>query len=315
SGTPSGPPAGIPTPCSVSRPTSFVVSPEVGWPKCEQPAARNAASRRDRGRIRRMIRRSTALLACALVLLTSTAAVVNAGVTPPSAVELRAIVETLTAPEMEGRRAGTPGGDRATSRIAAWLGAAGLQPGGDAGSFLQSFAVAPGRRLGSGSTLEINGQPLTAGVDWTPHGGSRRGAVTGELMFADETWNGDLRDKIVIAPARGTRLESLILARQRGAAAVLLIADTLPTLDATAAPVSIASGSITRRAADPLRAAAAPAPARLVVDVVPADIRAANVIGVLPGRDPALAAETIVLGAHWDHLGISGGATYYGADD
>src|SRR5262249_34729222 len=53
----------------------------------------------------------------------------------------------------------------------------------------------------------------------------------------------------------------------------------------------------------------------LVVDVVPADIRAANVIGVLPGRDPALEAESIVLGAHWDHLGTSGGATYYGADD
>src|SRR5262249_13564313 len=272
SGTPSGPPAGIPTPSSVSRPTSFVVSPEVGWPRCEQTAARSAASRRDRGRIRRMIRRSTALLACALVLLTSTAAVVSAGVAPPIALELRAIVETLTSPEMEGRRAGTPGGDHATSRIAAWVGAAGLQPGGDAGSFLQWFTVAPGRRLGPGSTLEVDGRPLTAGVDWTPHGGSRRGAVSGELMFADETWSGDLRGKIVIAPPRGSRLESLILARQRGAAAVLLIADALPTLDATTAPVSIASGSITRHAADSLRAATALATARLVVDVVPADI-------------------------------------------
>jgi hypothetical protein len=262
-----------------------------------------------------MIRRSTALLACALVLLTWTAAVISAGVAPPSAPELRAIVETLTAPEMEGRRAGTPGGDHATNRIAAWLGAAGLHPGGDAGSFLQWFTVAPGRRLGPGSTLEVDGRPLTAGVDWTPHGGSRRGAVSGELMVADETWSGDLRSRIVIAPPRGSRLESLILARQRGAAAVLLIADALPTLDATAAPVSIASGSITRHAADSLRAATALATARLVVDVVPADMRAANVIGVLPGRDPGLAAETIVLGAHWDHLGTSGGATYYGADD
>jgi len=262
-----------------------------------------------------MIRRSTALPACALLLLTSTATVVSAGVTPPTATELRAIVETLTAPDMDGRRAGTPGGERAMNQVAAWLAAAGLRPGGDGGSFLQWFSVAPGRRLGSGNALEINGRPLTAGVDWTPHGGSRRGTVSGELMFADETWSGDLRDRIVIAPARGSRLESLILARQRGAAAVLLITDALPTLDATAAPVTIASGSITRHAADALRTAMAPATARLVVDVVPADIRAANVIGVLPGRDPALEAESIVLGAHWDHLGTSGGATYYGADD
>ena len=261
-----------------------------------------------------MIRRSATRLACVLLLLTSTASAVSAGVTAPTAPELRAVVDVLTAPEMEGRRAGTAGGNHATDRVAAWLAAAGLRPGGDAGSFLQSFTVAPGRRVGPGSTLQIGGRTLTLAVDWTPHGGSPRGEVTGALLFADDAWNGDLRDKIVIAPARGSRLESLILARQRGAAAVLLIADTLPPLDATPAPVGIVSGSITRGAADALRAAA-PATARMVVDLVAADLRAANVIGVLPGTDPALAGETIVLGAHWDHLGTSAGAVYHGADD
>ena len=261
-----------------------------------------------------MIRRSATRLACALLLLTLTAGVVRAGVTTPSAAELRAVVETLTAPEMQGRRAGTPGGDRATERIATWLAAAGLRPGGDAGTFLQSFSVAPGHRLGPGTALDVAGQTLTAGVDWTPHGGSRRGEVTAPLAFVDDTWTGDLRDKIVVAPTRGSRLETLIFARQHGAAAVLLIADTLPTLDATPAPVSLVSGSITRTVADRLRAAA-PVTARLSVDLVPADVRAANVIGVLPGTDPALASETIVLGAHWDHLGVSAGSIYYGADD
>jgi len=261
-----------------------------------------------------MIRRLATRLACVLLIVTSTAAVVRAGVSAPTASELRAVVETLTAPEMEGRRAGTPGGDRAADRIAAWLAAAGLRPGGDSGSFLQSFPVAPGRRLGPGSALEINGRTLAAGVDWIPHGGSRRGEASGSLVFADDTWSGDLHDKLVVAPARGSRLESLILARQRGAAALLLVTDTLPTLDATPAPVSLVSGSITRSAADALRAAA-PATARLVVDLAAVDVRAANVIGVLPGTDPALAAETIVLGAHWDHLGSSAGAVYYGADD
>src|SRR2546428_653565 len=211
------------------------------------------------------------------------------------------------------------GGERATERLVAWLGAAGLRPGGDSGTFLQSFTVAPGRRLGPASTLELGGRVLKADVEWTPHGGSRRGEVSGPLAFVDDDWTGDLRDKIVVAAPRGSRLESLILARQRGAAALLLIADPLPTLDATSAPVDLPSAALTRATADALRAAAnavaSPATARLRVDLAPADLPAANVIGVLPGTDPPLANETVVLGAHWDHLGASGGAVYHRADD
>jgi hypothetical protein len=40
-----------------------------------------------------------------------------------------------------------------------------------------------------------------------------------------------------------------------------------------------------------------------------------NVIGVLPGTDPALAGEYIMVTAHYDHLGIQGGRLYPGADD
>jgi hypothetical protein len=40
-----------------------------------------------------------------------------------------------------------------------------------------------------------------------------------------------------------------------------------------------------------------------------------NVIALLPGSDPELAAETIVIGAHYDHEGPGGGAVYNGADD
>ena len=260
------------------------------------------------------MRRATPLILACVLLLTSTAAFGRAPVAPSTSTELRAIVETLTTPEMNGRRAGTPGGERATQQIAEWLASAGLRAGGDGGSFLQPFTVAPGRRVGADSRLEIDGRTLTSGVDWTPHGGSRPGEVRGAVTFVDDGWSSDVRDKIVIGPPRGSRLETLILARHRGAAAVLLVTDVLPTVDATAAPVNIVSGSITRAAAEALRGATAPS-ARLVVDLVAADIRAANVIGVLPGTDPSLSAETIVLGAHWDHLGSEGGVVYPGADD
>src|SRR2546429_9630011 len=102
-----------------------------------------------------MIRRLATLpFACAL-LLASAVALARAPVVPPTASELRAIVETLTAPEMDGRRAGTPGGERATERLATWLGAPGLRPPAASGAVLQSFPVAPGRRRGPGRPLAI----------------------------------------------------------------------------------------------------------------------------------------------------------------
>ena len=40
-----------------------------------------------------------------------------------------------------------------------------------------------------------------------------------------------------------------------------------------------------------------------------------NVVALLPGGDPTLRHEFVVLGAHLDHLGVGSGTTFYGADD
>lgn len=40
-----------------------------------------------------------------------------------------------------------------------------------------------------------------------------------------------------------------------------------------------------------------------------------NVLGLLPGYDPALKNEVVVVGAHYDHIGIKNGQIYHGADD
>ena len=40
-----------------------------------------------------------------------------------------------------------------------------------------------------------------------------------------------------------------------------------------------------------------------------------NVIGVIPGNDPVLKDEYIIIGAHYDHLGVRDGEIYNGADD
>ena len=40
-----------------------------------------------------------------------------------------------------------------------------------------------------------------------------------------------------------------------------------------------------------------------------------NVVGLIEGNDPALRGECIVIGAHYDHLGVKGDQVYNGADD
>lgn len=49
-------------------------------------------------------------------------------------------------------------------------------------------------------------------------------------------------------------------------------------------------------------------PSLAALDTVPADRRVidVNVVGVIPGADPALASETVVIGAHLDHVGRAG---------
>ena len=64
-------------------------------------------------------------------------------------------------------------------------------------------------------------------------------------------------------------------------------------------------------------------PFTVVTDVVRKEVPAYNVIGVLEGSDPVAKKETIVIGAHYDHLGRGGsgslaqrsGEIHHGADD
>jgi hypothetical protein len=239
---------------------------------------------------------------------------------------------------MEGRGSGTPGGDRAARYIAAELGRLGLRPGGDAGTFFQEFVVGETPRAGAGSRLAATGpaaQPLVVGQAWTPHGGSAAGRVSGELVFVghDDYAGVDARGRIALAlagapgsAARASRLEQLIAARRAGALGLLIVEDLLPAMAATSAPVALLSGSVTRAGADALLAGAGKtldglargasgARVELDVELTREQLRAANVIGVLPGADPALVREVVVIGAHYDHLGREGAVVYAGADD
>jgi len=45
------------------------------------------------------------------------------------------------------------------------------------------------------------------------------------------------------------------------------------------------------------------------------DLPKQNIVALIPGSDPQLREEYIVLGAHYDHVGVKNGSVYNGADD
>jgi len=284
---------------------------------------------------------STVTVLALIVLLAARLAA--AAPAPPTAEELARHVAALTAPEMEGRGSATEGGERAARYLESTLAAMGLKPGGDNGTWRQSFVVRKGVRVAPGAALaRVGAAPatLTVGQDWLPHGGSRAGEVEGDVVFAGygADYTGmDIRGKIALVLEEGgtSRLEKLIAARHAGAAAVLVVAPTVPSVERTAASVAIHSATLIPSAVDALLApsgwtyakliqASAAAPgaalatgvrARLAVRVEPTERRADNIIGLLSGTDPALAGAVVVVGAHYDHLGRVNGTVYPGADD
>jgi hypothetical protein len=84
-------------------------------------------------------------------------------------------------------------------------------------------------------------------------------------------------------------------------------------------PVSsaVAAALLGGTAAGSVPAAPRELPASVTIEVTGEErrIAGANVLGVIPGSDPARAGEAVVIGAHLDHLGVVDGAIHPGADD
>ncbi|MCG6868298.1 MAG: hypothetical protein LJE91_06060 [Gammaproteobacteria bacterium] len=106
-----------------------------------------------------------------------------------TAEDARLHVQRLAAEDMAGRMTGSEGERRATEYVARVFEQLDLAPGGDNGSWYQSFPFTAGIRLGANNRLEISGvqPPLTVEPDrdWRPLGLSRVGEVpAGEIVFA-----------------------------------------------------------------------------------------------------------------------------------
>ena len=248
---------------------------------------------------------------------------------------------------LEGRAVATRGERCAGDYVAARFHDLGLRPAGDADSYFQAWMVRTGSALGEGSEFALGDDiaaEFTVGGDWTPYGfsastrvrapmtlvprvaaaqpgGATRAGVAGRAMVIEGT-----AIHPHAAPPDAHRVASSAAAMGAAALVVLLgPPDPLPSLGAERrAALAIPVIAVRGDAADRVRrAAASGAAATIATAVEPVRREARNVAAVLPGTDPH-AGQTLVIGAHYDHLGFGGagslspnapGEVHNGADD
>jgi len=259
-------------------------------------------------------------------------------------------VRYLADDRLEGRAVGSPGEHCAGEYLAAQFASLGLTPAGSQGSWFQSFPIRKGAELGPENRLVVEGRAYAVGTDWVPAGYSASATLERELVYgghllsnpgdpSDEFARMDISDRIVVVEwgdpddPHGTGLRGdphfkATVAAGRRAAGILLLAPTgmeLPTPDAEmraalAIPVGIVSGAAAAVLRESLIGGAN---ADLRTDVRATSAEARNVVALLPGANPVLRNEYVIVGAHYDHLGFGGEgslapdetAIHNGADD
>ena len=260
-------------------------------------------------------------------------------------------VETLAAPEMAGRQAGSAGADEAAAYIAGKFAGYGLQPLGGAGDFEQRFPI---------SYTTLLSTPLLELVDKAGRaveslsfredfllilgGSSSDGGVTGEMVWVRDENYADINLDGKIALRRlsddaniGQEIERAI---EHGAGALILIGEEenkKEFLAKTPLPVSFISEEaipvleltqngysrileITGRTPPALQNSppALPLGSQFHIEIplaAPETVETANLLGLLPGSDPVLSQEVIILSAHYDHVGDDPDRRYPGAND
>jgi len=251
---------------------------------------------------------------------------------------LKAEVGYLASDELKGRRAGDPGETMAANFIASKFKEVGLLPKGDNGDYFQQFTINDGKIIAPATYLVISGTKLESGNDFYPLANTKNGSVKGELSPGlhekDQPWMIDLAesleenkenphfdinnlvsDKIKSAKDKGA---SFVLFFNSTKGADVLKFDAKDRSETASLPVAFLTAKgrdkIIKEATDTYSIDAQ-------IAVEPKIRKSKNVVGFLNNN----AQYTIVVGAHYDHLGygedgnsmIRGGeaSIHNGADD
>ncbi len=245
-------------------------------------------------------------------------------------------IEALADDSLLGRATPSHGLDAAAAYVAAELRRAGLHPlSGD--DLIVRWPLVTTHVVTSGIELAAAGGEGVRLVYGTDFGVMRAGAarLTGRLVVVrDLSDTAAIRDRIPVLRLppgewRGPAHTATFAARRAGAAGLVLVLDpaqaVAPVATATAAmdhasngvPTALVSAAAARRL---VPEASAAAEITLVIPERTDTVLVPYVVGVLPGRDPRLRNEYVVMSAHLDHLGLRipadrGDSIYNGADD
>lgn len=252
----------------------------------------------------------------------------------------------LAGPVFEGRGTGQLGYVRAAHWVAGKTAEFGLMPMGDGGTYFQMLPMT--RLLIDESQSYLTG-PTNLSIPFAKNIGLDRyfakPELTGKIVFV--TLTGDnpqidenlIRDKIVVftVDAKNERRASLVISAKRPAASLRVVNQEVrstPQLQRRNRAPTAFSGTISQNAAVVLANAvggnaewvtigeksttqvhATESEVKFQYRIREEPIAVPNVLAWLPGSDAQLNQEYVVIGAHLDHLGMQGGATYPGADD
>ena len=246
-------------------------------------------------------------------------------------------IHYLADDKLEGRRTGTEGERLAAAYISDAFKATGLQPGGTEG-FYQPFEIGEGRQINPTTHLVIDENNLSLGKDFFPLSFSSNGSVAAmpslSLQEAQTPWFLDLKETLEAAKHNphfdveaAVRKEAVRM-HAKGATALFVyntsaLKDGLAfngkeAVDILPIPVIYLQSDAAKKY---LADETASLDIKLKTDIGPRVRKGLNVAGAINNG----AAHTIVVGAHFDHLGwgednnsmhrIGPKAVHNGADD
>jgi hypothetical protein len=221
----------------------------------------------------------------------------------------------LSSDQLQGRRTGTEGEKLAATYIAAQFKNAGLEPKGT-DNFLQPFEVNEGKQVNSSSHFIIDGNHLELNKDFFPLDMSANGSITAfpslSLQENGSPWFYDLADLLEDNKSNphfdlsSAIHEKIKMMQTKGASAVILYNSS--TMDDGLKfsgrnqeqkwniPVVYLARPLVKKY---LSDSSASLDLQLKVDIGPKTRSGMNVVGYIDNR----ATETVILGAHFDHLG------------
>lgn len=235
-----------------------------------------------------------------------------------TATTLQAHVSFLSSDKLEGRRTGTAGEKLAAEYIVDQMKQAGIAPGAENG-YLQEFPVREGKETGPGAKLTINNTAFQAGKQFVPLPFSAQKTVTGEVLPGvnepDNIWILNVEDFDEPASPHGDPMDVYVKAAREAeknkAKGVIFFNGKEKTATVTkwlsekskplTIPVIWAAEDASKMLADEN---ANGFQVNLGVELKDFKRTGTNVVGYIDNNAPT----TVIIGAHYDHLG-------YGEDE